>query len=498
QTSLPLLHSPDESGLMVLGRDDGTQVSSPSSRKDPSLLPFPRPPLPPSLSRAKRYLFQLSTLESALRIPPLDHQLGNHVVHLLVQRNGAASEVLSELLEVPQELMVRLIWFGAVYYCPVPPLPRSATPTGSRDPQDAAVIPRCQSASTAGGDVHRDGQLVELQAIRQEALAKWGRHSRHQTPRRLDSDQALSRGGYLRVHMHPKRFPVAHALSHEQWSRRLLAVRPDHVVVNKPPGLQVPPTVDNVQESLLACVEKALSLKPGSLHPAHRLDAGTEGVVVLARDAAFASYFRGLMANKFQHAVRKQYKCLVSQAPPLGPLVHWILEDQRRQGEMAHSVVVPEGTAGAARCELWVEQVEQTELNAEAVDLWGAKEACEVTITLITGRTHQVRVQMAAIGLPLLGDRLYTALASKCQHQRWGQSEGGVEQRQQQEQGWGEDEKQQQGAPGRVQDWCLPALMQPLAPIALQAHSLTVLEDGKMGPGPMSFAAGNPWWRTTI
>ncbi|GIL60233.1 hypothetical protein Vafri_14874 [Volvox africanus] len=495
QTSLHVLCSTDESGLMVPGRDDGAQVSSPSSRRDPSIPPLPQPPLPPSLSRAKRYPFQPSTLESALRIPPLDHQLGTHVVHLLVHRDGAASEVLSELLEVPQELMVRLVWFGAVYYCPVPPLSRSATPTASRDPRDAAL---CRSASTAGGDVHQAAQLAELQAVRQEALAKWGRHSRHQTPRRLDSDQAISRGGYLRVHMHPKRFPVAHGLSHEQWSRRLLAVRPDHVVVNKPPGLQVPPTVDNVQESLLACVEKALSLEPGSLHPAHRLDAGTEGVVVLARDAAFASYFRALMADKAQHAVRKQYKCLVSQAPPLGPLVHWILEDQRRQGEMAHSVVVPEGTAGAARCELWVEQVEQTELNTEAADLWGAKEACEVTITLITGRTHQVRVQMAAIGLPLLGDRLYTALATKCQHQRWRQSEGGVEQRQQQEQGCEEDEKQPQGTPGRVRDWCLPALMQPLAPIALQAHSLTLLEDGKMGPAPASFLAGNPWWRTKI
>ncbi len=43
---------------------------------------------------------------------------------------------------------------------------------------------------------------------------------------------------------------------------------------------------------------QALSLEPGSLHPAHRLDAGTEGVVVLSRESAFASYFRGLMGDK--------------------------------------------------------------------------------------------------------------------------------------------------------------------------------------------------------
>lgn len=44
---------------------------------------------------------------------------------------------------------------------------------------------------------------------------------------------------------------------------------------------------------------QALSLPAGTLQPAHRLDAGTEGVVVLVRDSpAFAAYFRGLMADK--------------------------------------------------------------------------------------------------------------------------------------------------------------------------------------------------------
>ncbi len=38
-------------------------------------------------------------------------------------------------------------------------------------------------------------------------------------------------------------------------------------------------------------------------------------------------------------------------------LVHWVLEDQRAAGEMAHTVVVEEGTPGALRCELVVEQV---------------------------------------------------------------------------------------------------------------------------------------------
>ncbi len=106
--------------------------------------------------------------------------------------------------------------------------------------------------------------------------------SRHQTPRRLASDtEPVTAGGYIRAHCHPKRFPAAYAhlgLTHVQpaqgspshaagtassqpppvthgsaagsgegealalrryWGPRLLHVAGDHVVVSKPPGLQV-------------------------------------------------------------------------------------------------------------------------------------------------------------------------------------------------------------------------------------------------------------------
>lgn len=101
--------------------------------------------------------------------------------------------------------------------------------------------------------------------------------SRHQTPRRLASDEEpVTAGGYIRAHCHPKRFPAAYAhlgptcgqpaqgspshaaqspsMTHgsaadsdegdamamrRYWGPRLLHVAGDHVVVSKPPGLQV-------------------------------------------------------------------------------------------------------------------------------------------------------------------------------------------------------------------------------------------------------------------
>ncbi|KAG2423864.1 hypothetical protein HXX76_015022 [Chlamydomonas incerta] len=496
-------------------------------------------PPPPTSGKDTKYPFDLTTLQQALQDPPLEHQLGVHVAHVVAAREGPASEVLAEQLDVPRELVLRLLWFGALYYSPVAPLPHPDRMAGLTTEQ-----------------------LDSIRAVRAAGLARWGRDSKLQTPRRLSTDEVVAAGGYLRAHCHPKRFPVAHSLSQQDWVARLLAVREDHVVVSKPPGLQVPPTVDNVQESLLACVERALSLPGGMLQPAHRLDAGTEGVVVLVRDSpAFAAYFRGLMAEKSDR-VRKTYRCLVTTPPSAhlfppggvllhesggdgvrepeaatphsdtlgsssgrssstdGRLVHWVLEDQRTAGEMAHTVVVCEGTPGAQRCELKLKQVERVQLSEQAAALWGLDletsgtsgagtgpraVAYEVTVELVTGRTHQVRVQMAAIGCPLLGDHLYGALVAQGrlrQQQECGaagqHATGSGLPGQCVEEASGPAQLLKEAAPlparGVAAEWCRPALEQQLAPVALQAHSLEILEDGLMGTAPVTHCAGAPWW----
>jgi hypothetical protein len=60
--------------------------------------------------------------------------------------------------------------------------------------------------------------------------------TQHQVARRVLADQRLLAGGYLRVHVHPKRFPAAYQVD---WGSRVVAVAPEFVVVNKPPGVQV-------------------------------------------------------------------------------------------------------------------------------------------------------------------------------------------------------------------------------------------------------------------
>lgn len=76
-----------------------------------------------------------------------------------------------------------------------------------------------------------------------------------QTPRRVASfHMPVYEGGYIRAHVHPKRFAAVYRVP--DWRARILKVTDSYVVVDKPAGVQVPPTVGNIQESLLACVEK--------------------------------------------------------------------------------------------------------------------------------------------------------------------------------------------------------------------------------------------------
>lgn len=76
-------------------------------------------------------------------------------------------------------------------------------------------------------------------------------------------------------------------------------------VVGSP--LQVPPTVDNMLESVVALTAGALGLAPESLCNTHRLDVGTSGIVVLAKNPGWAAWFSGLLSNK-PGAVVKTYR----------------------------------------------------------------------------------------------------------------------------------------------------------------------------------------------
>jgi hypothetical protein len=80
--------------------------------------------------------------------------------------------------------------------------------------------------------------------------------SQVRTTRRAQEGATTTRGAYIRVHLHPKRFPGAHAVD---WARRVVASTDEYVVVSKPAGVPSAPTVDNWLESAPACTAQESS-----------------------------------------------------------------------------------------------------------------------------------------------------------------------------------------------------------------------------------------------
>ena len=79
-------------------------------------------------------------------------------------------------------------------------------------------------------------------------------------------EQVIPKDTYLRVHSHPRRFPIA---TTTDWASRVVASSPHFVVLDKPGGVPIHRTLDNATETAEVCTARALNTRLWALH---RLD----------------------------------------------------------------------------------------------------------------------------------------------------------------------------------------------------------------------------------
>jgi 23S rRNA pseudouridine955/2504/2580 synthase len=165
---------------------------------------------------------------------------------------------------------------------------------------------------------------------------------------------------------------------------------PSAIVINKPPGLATQGgsgTYEHV-DGLLDALQYEAEGRPKLVH---RLDKDTSGVLLLARTARAAAYFSKHFSGR---SARKLYWALVVGVPDIedGFIDLPIGKQPGTGGEKMHVDTTENGQAARTRYRV----IEQAGNRAAWVELQPH-----------TGRTHQLRVHMAAIGHPIVGDGKY-------------------------------------------------------------------------------------------
>lgn len=170
----------------------------------------------------------------------------------------------------------------------------------------------------------------------------------------------------------------------------VLHVDADLVVADKPHFLPVTPAGGHVRETLLARLVQRLG-NP-DLVPLHRIDRDTAGLVLFSANPGSRDAYQSLFRLR---RIRKYYEALAPALPGQSfPLVH---ASRLEKGEPFFRMREVEGTPNS---ETRIDVLQRT------------NEGWRYALEPVTGRKHQLRVHMAAIGAPILNDRVYPRLAS--------------------------------------------------------------------------------------
>lgn len=195
---------------------------------------------------------------------------------------------------------------------------------------------------------------------------------------------------------------------------KVVALTPDYLVINKPAGLLVHPTMANEKDTLASWVAKKYpgvkkvgddpKVRPGIVH---RLDKEASGLIVVARTQKMFDHLKDQFKNR---TVEKEYLALVHGrvAKDWDEITFPIARGETNDRMAARPLLVSKNVGSR---KLDPRQVDPADKEKEAKTEFLIEQkfinSTLLRVILHTGRMHQIRVHMLAYNHPLVGDPLY-------------------------------------------------------------------------------------------
>ena len=157
----------------------------------------------------------------------------------------------------------------------------------------------------------------------------------------------------------------------------------DIMVVNKPAGLPSQKTANDDITPLPDYLGENLT-------PVHRLDQRVSGLILLSKNK---ESFVAMQEDFVNRNVKKYYRAIVGNAPTLkeNTLTNWLIRDGKQKKAMVYNEEIHRSKKAILKYKL-IQSTEKYHL---------------LEIELFTGRFHQIRAQLSAIGSPIVGDVKY-------------------------------------------------------------------------------------------